>query len=64
MPVMKCKTKDGRPGWKYGATGKCYGFKPGDKASEARAKAKAKKQGRAIEWRKHAQLSAELIEEI
>lgn len=39
MPVKKC-TKNGKSGQKYGDSGKCYTGKS--------AKAKAKKQGKAI----------------
>ncbi len=40
MPVQRC-TENGKMGWKYGKTGKCYAGKDG--------KAKAARQGRAIE---------------
>ena len=39
MPVQKC-TSNGKMGWRYGKSGKCYTGKNG--------KAKATKQGRAI----------------
>lgn len=44
MPVMKC-TSGGKSGWKYGESGKCY-TGPG-------ARAKAARQGQAIEISKH-----------
>jgi hypothetical protein len=52
MPV-KATTKNGKPGYKYGASGKVYTYTPGDPASRERAKKKAAKQGRAIEMRRH-----------
>lgn len=45
MPVKKCSTQ-GKVGYKYGDSGKCY--------TGSGAKAKAKKQGVAIEISKHA----------
>lgn len=39
MPVQEC-TKNGKPGYKWGKSGKCY--------TGGGAKAKAEKQGRAI----------------
>jgi len=44
MPLMRC-TVNGKAGWKFGASGKCYAGKAG--------KAKAALQGRAIEASKH-----------
>ena len=43
MPLMRCTVK-GRKGWKFGPTGKCYAGDAG--------KAKAARQGRAIEMSK------------
>ena len=40
MPVKRC-TKNGKPGWKYGSSGRCYTGKD--------AKQKAHVQGYAIE---------------
>lgn len=40
MPVMRCQ-KNGKPGYKWGKTGTCY--------TGRGAKAKARRQGRAIE---------------
>jgi len=51
MPVQKCK-KEGQPGWRWGKEGKCYTYTPGDKTGSKRAKAKAAKQGRAIQVNK------------
>jgi hypothetical protein len=47
MPVMKC-TEKGRPGWKFGESGKCYTYTPGDLKSEKEAKRKAHLQGVAM----------------
>ena len=44
MPLKRCQA-DGKNGWKWGDSGKCY-TGPG-------AKEKAKEQGRAIERNKH-----------
>lgn len=46
MPVHACAL-DGKPGYRWGGSGKCYTYKPGDKAAEERAKAQARAQGRA-----------------
>lgn len=47
MPVERCTVK-GKPGYRYGKTGKCYPYTPGNKASRERAKARARAQGLAI----------------
>lgn len=47
MPVKR-STKNGKPCYKTGETGKCYTYKAGDKASRERAKKKAIKQELAI----------------
>ena len=47
MPILKCQ-KDGKPGFKWGKSGKCYTYTPNDKISRKRAKSKAIKQGLAI----------------
>lgn len=39
MPVQRCQ-KNGKKGWKWGKSGKCY--------TGANAKAKAEEQGRAV----------------
>jgi hypothetical protein len=44
MPVMRCKAK-GKSGYKYGRSGKCYVGKG--------SRAKAARQGRAIEANRH-----------
>ena len=51
MPLMKCQ-RDNKPGWKWGQSGFCYTYTAGSKTSEEKAKAKAKKQGRAIQVNK------------
>ncbi|HXV26901.1 MAG TPA: hypothetical protein VD862_02680 [Candidatus Paceibacterota bacterium] len=51
MPLKRA-TKNGRPCYKWGDSGKCYPYTAGDNASRKRAKNRAMKQGRAIEWRK------------
>jgi len=48
MPVMRT-TSGGKPAYKYGEGGKPYTYTAGDAASRKAAKAKAVKQGRAIE---------------
>ena len=47
-------TKDGKPGFRFGKSGKVYTYTPGDKESRERARKKAEKQGRAVRstgWR-------------
>ena len=44
MPLVRCQ-EDGKPGWKFGESGKCYTYTENDKSSEATAKLKAAKQG-------------------
>lgn len=51
MPVQQCK-ENGKPGLRWGKAGKCYVYTPGDPASRARARAKAMRQGRAVERRR------------
>jgi len=52
MPIKR-STKNGKPCYKWGDAGKCYPYTAGDASSRARAKNKAKKQGRAIERSKY-----------
>ena len=47
MPIRSCWSK-GRPGFKWGSSGKCYTYKAGDMSSKARAENKAKEQRNAI----------------
>ncbi len=48
MPLMRA-TKNGKPCYKWGDSGKCYPYTAGDEGSRGRAKQKALRQGRAIE---------------
>ena len=52
MPVRSCRS-GGKPGYKYGQSGKCYTYTAGDASSRKKAKSKAAKQGRAIEASKN-----------
>jgi len=47
MPVQEC-TLNGKPGYRYGKSGKCYTYTRGDKSSEADALSKAHAQESAI----------------
>ena len=47
MPVMAC-TENGKPGFQYGKSGKCYTYTPRNKVSRGAAKLKAYKQGAII----------------
>lgn len=51
MPVNRCQS-NGRPGYKYGDTGKCYTYTPNNTSSRKRAKQKAINQGLAISQRR------------
>lgn len=53
MPVQRVDDYEGKPGYRYGDTGKVYTYEPGDKASRKRAYAKARRQGVAIEISRH-----------
>lgn len=46
MPIKAC-TLDGKPGFKWGDSGKCYTYKHGSKPSAKSARDKAAKQGQA-----------------
>ena len=48
MPIKRC-TSGGRPGYKWGDSGKCYTYTPGDKRSRERARERALRQARAIQ---------------
>ena len=52
MPIRQT-TKDGKPAYQYGITGKKYTFNPNDEQSRKRAKEKAKQQGQKIEIEQH-----------
>jgi hypothetical protein len=47
MPIMRCRI-NGKPGYKWGKSGKCYPYTPGDPASRRAAKKRAMKQAVAI----------------
>lgn len=50
MPVGKC-TEGGKPGYRWGESGKCFTYTPDNKQSQAAAKMKAIKQGLAVAYR-------------
>lgn len=52
MPLMTCRS-NGKSGYKWGESGRCYTYTKGNKSSEANAMAKAQLQGRAIEVSKN-----------
>lgn len=52
MPLERC-TSGGRPGYRWGKHGKCYTYTPGNARSRSVARARAMRQGRAIEMSKH-----------
>ena len=47
MPVERC-TRNGKPGYRYGKSGRCYTYTAGNEASRKEAKRKAHLQGAAI----------------
>jgi hypothetical protein len=47
MPVNKCE-ENGKPGYRWGNSGKCYTYTPGDEGEKAKAKQMAFNQGLAI----------------
>jgi hypothetical protein len=47
MPVKSCE-ENGKPGYKYGDSGKCYTYTPKDEVSRNKAKKQAIIQGIAI----------------
>lgn len=48
MPIQPCN-KDGKPGFRWGQSGACYTYTPGNNAARKAARAKAARQGRAVE---------------
>jgi hypothetical protein len=62
MPIGRC-TEGGKPGVKWGATGKCYTYTPGNEASRKAAIKKAQAQGYAAGAR-GSELAVNLAEEI
>lgn len=51
MPVQRCREK-GKPGFRWGESGKCYTYSPKDKDSIKKATEKAIQQGQAIKANK------------
>ena len=51
MPVQSCRD-GGKPGYRWGESGKCYVYTPNNEASRKAARAKAARQGRAIQVNK------------
>ena len=49
MPVQACE-RDGKPGFRYGESGACYIYTPGNKRSLVQARLKAEMQGVAIRY--------------
>ena len=56
MPIKAC-SMDGKPGYKWGDSGKCYTYTPGSEASKKAAKAKAIKQAVAASYKGGKQVS-------
>jgi hypothetical protein len=52
MPVHRT-TKNGKPAYKWGKSGKAYTYTAGNEASRKRAKQKAIDQGVAVAYRTH-----------
>lgn len=48
MPLQRCQTADGKPGWRWGNAGFCYGYAKGSPGSETAAKRRALEQAVAI----------------
>ena len=63
IPVKDCQ-KDGKKGFKWGDSGKCYTYTPGNKQSKERARQKAIRQGRAIQVNKAKEKLEKLMEEL
>ena len=51
MPIRGC-TMSGKPGYKWGDSGTCFPYTPGDDESRSTARKKAAEQGRAIQVNK------------
>jgi hypothetical protein len=43
MPVNRCRSKDGRPGYRWGDRGPCYPFTAGNPVSRKQAYAKVRR---------------------
>jgi hypothetical protein len=52
MPIQSC-TQDGKPGYRWGNTNKCWTYTPGDEASRKEAKRQVVKQALVIEGPKN-----------
>jgi len=63
MPVKTCQ-EGGKPGYKFGDSGKCYTYTPGNEESRKRAKEKAARQGRAIQVNKAVSIIKSIREEL
>lgn len=59
MPVMRCQS-DGRPGYKWGESGHCYTYEPGNERSRRDAKRRAYIQGYAINARRASEKVAKI----
>jgi hypothetical protein len=46
MPVQECQ-REGKPGYRWGQSGKCYTYTPGNARERAEARLRAEMQGRA-----------------
>ena len=46
MPVQKCTLKNGKKGWKYGKSGKCYASKSAANRQGAAIKISQKRAGK------------------
>lgn len=46
MPVTSCQ-ENGKPGYRWGSSGKCYTYTAGNESSKNRARSSAERQGRA-----------------
>ncbi len=44
MPIQSCSI-NGKPGYKWGAQGKCYSYNPSNDSSKTKARNKARNQG-------------------
>lgn len=49
MPVQPCQS-DGKPGYRWGDTGRCFTYERGDEDGRERARQKAVRQGAAISY--------------
>jgi hypothetical protein len=47
MPVQRCQ-HNGKPGYRWGKSGKCYTYQPGNRSAETAARNRAQDQGIAI----------------